>query len=62
MKRNDWFLVVTLGVCAVLVAGIMQENLRPPGVKIDVAKVKTQLKKAGLDLHEAKYWRVLFYR
>lgn len=64
MKKQDLRLAVFMTAAVLLLAGVMTQNyllaVRPPGgPRIDVAKVKAGIKKAGIVPHEAKYWRVL---
>jgi len=65
MQKQDKIFLASLGVTALLLVGIMAENIRsvllPPGTadKIDVTKVKAAITQAGIIPYGAKYWKVI---
>ncbi|HOW35464.1 MAG TPA: hypothetical protein PL155_03520 [Candidatus Omnitrophota bacterium] len=67
MKNSDIVFVVLLVASSTVTIGIIGENIRPertgvtPAVvsRIDSAKIKADIERAGLVIHEAKYWKLI---
>ncbi len=65
MNKSDKIFLTLLIVSSMLLAATVAENIRsvlnpqPVTIKIDVAKVKADIEKAGLVPHEAMYGKEL---
>jgi len=63
MNKENRNFVIILCIAAVVLAGVIAENvimtLRPPTalIQIDVGKVKEEIQKAGLVPREAMHWK-----